>query len=78
MSVACPRNGFASLDDVRPSLDGQIRITEKGIANHLESESCAGARKAALEALPGTYAGRDMELQIGNPRADGLARPRRQ
>jgi putative transposase len=34
------------------------RVVKKGIANHLESESCEGDCKAALEALTGTYAGR--------------------
>ena len=34
------------------------RVVKKGIANNLESESCEGDCKAALEALTGTYAGR--------------------
>ena len=34
------------------------RVVKKGIANHLESESCEGDREAALEALTGAYAGR--------------------
>jgi hypothetical protein len=34
------------------------RVVKKGIANHLESESCEGDRKATLEALTGAYAGR--------------------
>ena len=39
------------------------RVVKKGIANHLEPESCEGVRKGALEALTGTYAGRDIELR---------------
>jgi hypothetical protein len=39
------------------------RVAKKGIVNHLESESCEGVRKGALEALIGTYAGRDIELR---------------
>jgi hypothetical protein len=39
------------------------RVAKKGIANHLESESCEGAREGALEALTGAYAGRDIELR---------------
>ncbi len=34
------------------------RVVRKGVATHLESESCEGDRKAALEALTGAYAGR--------------------
>jgi hypothetical protein len=37
------------------------RVAKEGIANHLESESCEGDRKAALEALTGAYAGREIE-----------------
>ena|SRR6266702_920499 len=39
------------------------RVAKKGIANHLESESCEGVREGALEALTGAYAGRDIELR---------------
>src|SRR5262249_62333110 len=39
------------------------RVTKKGIANHLESESCEGVRKDALEALTGAYAGGGIELR---------------
>jgi hypothetical protein len=31
------------------------RVVKKGIANHLESESCEGDRKVTLEALTGAY-----------------------
>src|SRR5215469_1718654 len=44
----------------------ELRMKEsprKGIANHLEPESCEGDREAALEALTGAYAGRDIELR---------------
>ena len=39
------------------------RVVKKGLANHLESESCEGDREVTLEALTGTYAGRDIELR---------------
>jgi hypothetical protein len=39
------------------------RVTKKGVANHLESESCEGVRKDALEALTGAYAGGVIELR---------------
>jgi len=41
------------------------RVAKKGIAIYLESESCEGDRKGALEALTGAgaYAGRDIELR---------------
>src|SRR6266705_6240410 len=31
------------------------RVAKKGIANHIESESCEGVREGALEALTGAY-----------------------
>jgi hypothetical protein len=42
------------------------RVVKKGIANHLESESCEGDRKVTLEALTGAYAGRESSSEIGN------------
>src|ERR1700687_1818767 len=39
------------------------RVVKKGLANHLEPESCEGDREAALEALTGAYAGRGIELR---------------
>ena len=43
------------------------KVVEKGVANHLESESCEGVREDALEALTGTYAGGDIELRNCQP-----------
>src|SRR6266704_2563277 len=43
-----------------------VRVVKKGIANHLESESCEGDRKATLEALTGAYAGRASSSEIGS------------
>jgi hypothetical protein len=34
------------------------RVVKKGLATHLETESCEGGREAALEALTGACAGR--------------------
>src|SRR5215471_14090565 len=42
------------------------RVVRKGLATHLESESCEGGRKVALEALTGAYAGRVLSSEIGN------------
>ena len=42
------------------------RVVKKGIANHLESESCEGDRKVTLEPLTGAYAGRESSSEIGN------------
>ena len=39
------------------------RVVKKGLANHLEPESCEGDREATLEALTGAYAGREIELR---------------
>ena len=39
------------------------RVTKKGVATHLESESCEGVRKDALEALTVAYAGGVIELR---------------
>ena len=55
------------------------RVVRKGVAIHLESESCECGRKAALEALTGAYAGRVLSSEILNPEADGVrstGRPR--
>src|SRR5215472_16356506 len=42
------------------------RVVKKGLATHLETESCEGGRKAALEALTGAYAGWVLSSEIGN------------
>ena len=37
---------------------------EKGVANHLGPESCAGVRKDAGEALTGAHAGQPLSSEI--------------
>jgi hypothetical protein len=56
------------------------KVVEKGIANHLESESCEGVREDALEALTGTYAGGAIELrncQSGGRRSHSIRKAKR-
>ena len=60
------------VDSVRINRHGVTneRVVQKGVADHLESESCECDREASLEALTGAYAGREIELrncQFGGP-----------
>jgi hypothetical protein len=78
-----PRVGSAEgMDSVGINRHGVTneKVVEKGIANHLESESCEGVREDALEALTGTYAGGAIELrncQSGGRRSHSIRKAKR-